>query len=106
MNKQDLERFIKDNLDYTFESANEEYPTEVNIDYSGLAEKLQKEFYTAEEVKEHSKIVAADVIKDFISYFKNYTRYTAFDQFMLDGRAEIEDLDEELDKAVKEYFSL
>lgn len=104
MNKQDLEWFIRDNLDYTFESANEEYPTEVNIDYGGLAEKLQKEFYTAEEVKEHSKIVAVNVIKDFISYFKKYTRESAFDQFMLDGRAEIEDLDDELDVAFEKYL--
>ena len=51
MNKQDLEWFIRDNLDYTFESANEEYPAEINIDYGGLAEKLQEEFYTAEEVR-------------------------------------------------------
>lgn len=50
MNKQDLEWFIRDNLDYTFESANEEYPAEIDIDYDGLAEKLQGEFYTAEEV--------------------------------------------------------
>ena len=74
MNKQDLERFIRDNLDYTFKSANEEYPAEINIDYSGLAEKLQEEFYTAEAVREHSKIIVANVIKDFISYFKKYTR--------------------------------
>lgn len=47
-----------------------------------------------------------EAIKKFVEYFKTYTRLSDFDQFMLDGRAEIEDLDEELDKAVKEYFSL
>jgi len=51
MNKQDLEWFIKDNLDYTFESANEEYPAEINIDYEDLATKLQEEFYTKEEMR-------------------------------------------------------
>ena len=35
MDKQDLEWFIRDNLDYTFESVNEEYPAEINIDYEG-----------------------------------------------------------------------
>ena len=102
MNKEDLERFIRDNLDYTFESANEEYPAEVSIDYSGLSEKLQKEFYT-EEVREYSKTVAANAIKEFITYLKQYTRKSAFDQLMLDGRAEIEDLDNELDAAFEEY---
>lgn len=139
MNKQDLEWFIRDNLDYTFESANEEYPAEINIDYDGLAEKLQEEFYTAEEVRiicwklsdfisspncnggsdihdwidriagakavrEYSKTVAERAIKGFISYFKQYARESAFDQFMLDGRAEIEDLDNELDAAFEEYL--
>lgn len=47
-----------------------------------------------------------EAIKKFVEYFKTYTRLSDFDQFMWDGRAEIEDLDEELDKAVKEYFSL
>lgn len=62
MNKQDLEWFIRDNLDYTFESANEEYPAEIDIDYEGLAEKLQGEFYTAEEVR-----IICWKLSDFIS---------------------------------------
>ena len=62
MNKQDLEWFIRDNLDYTFESANEEYPAEIDIDYDGLAEKLQGEFYTAEEVR-----IICWKLSDFIS---------------------------------------
>ena len=98
MNKQDLEWFIRDNLDYTFESANEEYPAEIDIDYEGLAEKLQGEFY------KYSKMVASKAIKDFITYFKQYTRESAFDQFMYDGRAEIEDLDDELDAAFEKYM--
>lgn len=51
MNKQDLVWFIKDSLDYTFVNGDEEYPAEVHIDYDDLAEKLQEEFYTAEEVQ-------------------------------------------------------
>lgn len=47
-----------------------------------------------------------EAIEKFVEYFKTYARLSNFDQFMYDGRAEIEDLDEELDKAVKEYFSL
>lgn len=62
MNKQDLAWFIKDNLDYTFESANEEYPAEVHIDYDALAEKLQEEFYTAEEVR-----IICLKLRDFIA---------------------------------------
>lgn len=62
MNKQDLEWFIRDNLDYTFESANEEYPAEIDIDYEGLAEKLQGEFYTAEEVR-----IICWKLRDFIA---------------------------------------
>lgn len=104
MNKQDLEWFIRDNLDYTFESANEEYPAEINIDYSGLAEKLQKEFYTAEAVREHSKIVAVDAIKDFIAYFKKYARDDGFDGLLWDGNADIVDVDWEIDAAFEEYL--
>lgn len=104
MNKQDLEWFIRDNLDYTFESANEEYPAEINIDYSGLAEKLQKEFYTAEAVREHSKIVAADAIKDFVSYFKKYARDDSLEQCGYDGTLDMEIIDNELDAAFEEYL--
>lgn len=50
--------------------------------------------------------IQRDAIESFISYFKNYTRDNAFDQFMLDGRAEIEDLDDELDVALKEYLKM
>ena len=138
MNKQDLEWFIRDDLDYTLESANEEYPAEINIDYEGLAEKLQEEFYTAEEVRiicwklsdfisspncnggsdihdwiehiagakavrEYSKAVATNAIKNFIAYFKQYARDDSFDQLLWDGNADIEDVDDELDAAFEEY---
>lgn len=48
--------------------------------------------------------ITRDAIEGFISYFKKYTRDSAFDQFMLDGRAEIEDLDNELDIAFEKYM--
>ena len=48
--------------------------------------------------------IQRDAIEGFISYFKNYTRESNFDQFMLDGRAEIEDLDDELDIAFEKYM--
>lgn len=139
MNKQDLEWFIRDNLDYTFESANEEYPAEIDIDYDGLAEKLQEEFYTAEEVRiicwklrdfiaspncnggsdiedwirhiagakavrEYSKTVATNAIKDFIAYFKQYARDDSFEQFCWDGAVDMESIDNELDIAFKDYL--
>lgn len=45
-----------------------------------------------------------EAIKNFIEYFKTYTRLSDFDQFMLDGRAEIEDLDNELNVAFEKYM--
>lgn len=43
-------------------------------------------------------------IKNFIAYFKQYARNDSFDQLLWDGNADIVDVDNELDKAVKEYF--
>ena len=51
MNKRDLEWFIRDNLDYTFESANEEYPAEIDIDYDGLADAVRELYNSPETVK-------------------------------------------------------
>lgn len=52
--------------------------------------------------QEEIQDIKKQAIKYFVEWFKIYTRLSDFDQFMLDGRATIEDLDNELDKALEE----